>query len=323
MGMGDHPPVAGVGSVEEWRRTISETYYQQDVLAEPGTEFQGRLAVWNLGSISISRIQSSALTYQRRRSQIVAQVDTHHLVTLPLEGDLFFRYQNSDLRCPPGSFLAERSDLPYELHQPGSNVLIVVKVPESLLHAHLPKGLAFKGQVVGSPAGVAGLFTDLVRSVPAHAAEIEPLCYPQIGRQILDLLTLALTSDHGALESGETSIQAAHLRRIKSFVKTRIFDPSLSPAVIAAGCGISARYLHRLFATTGTTVGRWIREERLIAGDDALRNPRWRGSIADLAQQCGFSDQPQFCRHYRSHFGRTPGETRAAARGRRLSGSRL
>jgi AraC-like DNA-binding protein len=71
---------------------------------------------------------------------------------------------------------------------------------------------------------------------------------------------------------------------------------------------------HRIKLREPATIGHWIREERLIASDLALRNPNYRGSLAAVAQHFGFSDQPQFCRHYKQRFGRTPGDTRAEAR---------
>jgi len=37
-------------------------------------------------------------------------------------------------------------------------------------------------------------------------------------------------------------------------------------------------------------------------------------TVAEIAQKWGFSDQPQFNKAYRAHFGCTPTDTRKAAR---------
>jgi len=52
-------------------------------------------------------------------------------------------------------------------------------------------------------------------------------------------------------------------------IRNRLFDPGITPSGMAAECRLSVSYLHRLFAATGTTLGRWIREERLLASDRA------------------------------------------------------
>ncbi|MGO9699609.1 MAG: helix-turn-helix domain-containing protein [Xanthobacteraceae bacterium] len=306
-------PEKNVSSLKAWQRTISDTYYQQDVRAPPDRPFEAAISVIDLGGISLSRIVSSPVVYRRRTAQISAGTESYHLVTIPLAGELVFDQQDSRFRCPTNSFLMERGDLPYELHQPSKNELVVVKVPQSLLDAQLPHGTVFKGQTF-APLGLAGLFVDLIRSSIAHGREIEPFDYAGVSRQILDLLVLTLTSRDNGFESTETSVQETHLRRIKAVIRNRLFEPGITSSRIAAHCGLSVSYLHRLFAATGTTVGRWIREERLLASDRALRNPRYRGSLAAVAQQFGFSDQPQFCRHYKRRFGRTPGEARAEAR---------
>jgi AraC-like DNA-binding protein len=306
-------PEKNICSLKAWQRTISDTYYQRDVRAQAGLPFEARIAVIDLGGVSLSRIVSSPVVYHRRTEQISAQTESYHLVTIPVAGGLIFDQEDLRFYCPTNGLLMERGDLPYKLHQPDKNELVVLKISHALLDTHLPHGIAFTGQTI-APLGLAGLFVDFVRSSISHADDIEPFQYANLRRQILDLLVLTLTSRESGFEGAETSVQEAHLRRIKAAIRNRLFDHGLSPSRIAAECGLSVGYLHRLFAATGTTIGHWIREERLLASDRALRNPRYRGSLAAVAQQFGFSDQPQFCRHYKQRFGQTPSETRAEAR---------
>lgn len=301
----------------EWERAISATYYLQEVRSAGGRDFHGRLAVQPVGAVSLSRIVSTPVTYRRRPLQIAAHAEGYHLVTIPLRGDLFFEQEAAHAHCPAQCFLTERGDLPYELHQPGDNELLVVRLPESLLDGFLPRGRTFQGRTIGRPVGFSGLFIDFARSVMANADGLDPKRAPVAARQLLELLALALTEEgERDTESGESAVAAAHLRRIKAAIRRRLAEPDVTPALIAADCGLSVRYLHRLFAAAGTTMGRWTVEQRLTEADGALRDPRRRGSLAMVAQTHGFSDQSQFCRHYKRRFGRTPGETRAEAIGR-------
>lgn len=311
----------GGAAEREWERAISATYYLQEVRSAGGRDFRGRLSVQPVGAISLSRIVSTPVTYRRRPLQIAAHAEGYHLVTIPLRGDLFFEQEAAHAHCPAQCFLTERGDLPYELHQPGDNELLVLRLPESLLDGFLPRGRAFQGRTIGRPEGFAGLFIDFARSAMANADGLDPERAPVVARQLMELLALALTEGGRDTESGESAVAAAHLRRIKAAIRRRLAEPNLTPALIAAECGLSVRYLHRLFSAAGTTMGRWTIEQRLAEADGALRDPRRRSSLAMVAQSHGFSDQSQFCRHYKKRFGRTPGETRAEAASRAGRGS--
>jgi AraC-like DNA-binding protein len=74
------------------------------------------------------------------------------------------------------------------------------------------------------------------------------------------------------------------------------------------------RYLHQLFATQATTVCGWIRCQRLLMCDEALRDVGSRKSISEIAYLWGFGDHAQLSRHYKAHFGCTPSDAREAAR---------
>ena len=180
-----------------------------------------------------------------------------------------------------------------------------MKVFHSLLEGHLPRGTAFKGQTF-APLAIAGLFVDFIRSSICHGREIEPSHYASVSGQILDLLALTLTSRDGAVESAETSVQEAHLSRIKALIRNSLFEPGLTPAHIAAKCRLSVSYLHRLFASTGTTMGVGSARSGCLRAIARCEIRDIGESLAAVAQQFGFSDQPQFCRHYKRRFGRTP-----------------
>ncbi|MEK8169401.1 hypothetical protein NKH77_05140 [Streptomyces sp. M19] len=69
---------------------------------------------------------------------------------------------------------------------------------------------------------------------------------------------------------------AGLLGRIHRFVLSRLGDPELTPAVVAAAHQISPRYLHKLFEGQGSTVAAWIRERRLERCRRDLADPAWR-----------------------------------------------
>jgi len=103
------------------------------------------------------------------------------------------------------------------------------------------------------------------------------------------------------------------LALVQRRIRQRLRDPLLTPARIAAECGISLRRLHGLFVGSGDTFGSFVRRRRLALAHAALDDARNRQSISDLAIGLGFNSLATFYRVYHAAYGEAPGETRAAA----------
>jgi AraC-like DNA-binding protein len=131
---------------------------------------------------------------------------------------------------------------------------------------------------------------------------------------LIDLLVLALKADERTLTTGNSTVREAHLTRIEAFVRKRMGDSALDPETIARGCGISTRYLHELFRDTNQTLGSWIRDQRLEACRESLRDFSNRQTVAEIAYRFGFGDQAQFSRAFKAQFGLPPKEYRDQAR---------
>ncbi|MCX5268720.1 AraC family transcriptional regulator [Streptomyces sp. NBC_00199] len=120
-----------------------------------------------------------------------------------------------------------------------------------------------------------------------------------------DLVALLLSDVQGTDGAGDPA-DPAHdlLRRVQTHIQENLADSSMSPDSIARAHHISVRYLHKLFRTSGTTVGAWIRQHRLAACRLELR--RQRRSVAVVAQSWGFTSPSHFSRVFRQTYGLSP-----------------
>ena len=93
-----------------WQRTISDTYYQQDVRAPPDGPFEATISVIDLGRVSLSSIVSSPVIYRRRMARFPPErrAITSSPYRWPAIG---FDQQDLRFHCPANSFLMERGDL--------------------------------------------------------------------------------------------------------------------------------------------------------------------------------------------------------------------
>ena len=88
-------------------------------------------------------------------------------------------------------------------------------------------------------------------------------------------------------------------------------EPGLGAAALAAQFRCSERYVHRLFAATGRSVGEHVAEKRLTAATRDLLDPACcRKSIAEIAFDAGFRDISHFNRLFKRSNGLAPREFR-------------
>lgn len=297
-----------------WDRAVTQTYFPLDLTFKNSPAFSGELDVWSVGNLSISRNKSDALLYRRHKRHVVHEREESFLITIPELSEIQFAQAGQEVRCKPGTFLVERSHLPYEFSYAEANTLLVLKVPSAMLRARIGQPERLSSLRFDCSRGIGLLFTDMIRTSVQRLDELDPGSLDVIGRHLVDLLVLSIEADERVIAGGTTAVQTAHLHRVERFVRANLADIHLTPQIIADRCTISVRYLHRLFETLGTTVCEWIRTQRLLMCDEALRDPACRHSISEIAYRWGFSDQAQFSRHYRRHFGRTPSATRELAR---------
>ena len=92
-----------------------------------------------------------------------------------------------------------------------------------------------------------------------------------------------------------------------AFIDRHLPDPDLTPRTIAAHLGVSNRYLHRVFAAQGATMGRTILRRRLQRAAATLADGVWRDhTITDVALAWGFADAAHFSRAFRAQYGEAP-----------------
>ena len=134
-------------------------------------------------------------------------------------------------------------------------------------------------------------------------------CSPRQNRVARDaLLNLVLSTifDGGARPDPGADAAMLHAAAIHRHIRANLTDAAMTPGKIAAAHGISVRHLHRIFATTGRTLGEWIRDAKLerCARDLCDGSQKFR-SITDIAYRWGFNESAHFSRTFKRAFGQS------------------
>ena len=298
------------GRVKFWSNAVSDVFFPLSSTFGDPVLFDGSLRNWDIERISLSHFNSDPVAYHREKSHLKRCREEQLLVTFAAQSGVRFAQDNIELKGRKNQFLIQRGHLPYEFEHSERNELWVLKVPAPLLGRFVRSVDKFSCNIFDADRGVGGLLYDIIRMLPGRLKDVDGSLLGSLDQHVVELLALALEADDRVLGSSTGTVQKAHLARIERYIRQNLADRSLSSETVAAACGISTRYLHALFQSSGSSVGRWIRELRLQACEAELRNPKGRSSIAEIAYRWGFGDQAQFSRHFKSHFGRTPREVR-------------
>jgi len=300
-----------------WHEAIAGTYFPLELTFREPDRFNGDLAIWRLGDVSLSRLTSDPLIYRRRRRHCAHERSEQFLITVPAKSDVFFSQCGTDLRCSPGAFLLERSNEPYEFGHEEQADLWVLKVEAAALAGRIRAPGRFCSMTFDASNGAGGMFADMLHLIPGRFGAMNDEVRRTVGQQLIDLLVLSLKADERTLTSAGSTVREAHLTRIEAFVRRNLHDHALDVERIAGACGISVRYLHELFRDTEQTLGQWIREQRLAACRANLADATNRQTVAEIAYRWGFGDQAQFSRAFKAQFGQSPKDFRKQTRNMR------
>ena len=294
-----------------WSRMISRSYFPLDLSYRAPELFSGSLRRWALGSLQASCLSSEAALYRRRREHLRDMGEEDFLLTIPCMRPVSFLQMGREVQCDPGGFILERGNEPYVFSYEGANRLIVAKISGVDLEARLPDPGRYCAMSFDAERGVGALLSDMVRLSERRAPEMNAATSAQIGKQVIDLLALAVEADPRAIRSGHSTVRRAHIARIDAVVAERFSNPSLTPAEVAALCDISPRYLHELCRSDGASFGERLKRCRLENVRAALLRAGEARSITELAFAAGFSDASSFSRVYRQVFEESPRDTKA------------
>ena len=307
-------------TASQWQAAVSDTFFPLEAKMTDEQSFSGDLDTWDLGIIGLSQMRCDGILYKRHKRHFLEEVDSSLLITIPRIGDVGFSQNERQATCAPGGFLVERGDLPYEFWHAQTNELLVLKVSSESVRARIGPTDRLGALSFDGTQGVANYFLDVVQTTAAHVGDLDETARTAAGMHILDLLCLSIRKDDRVLDSNMSSIRAAHLHRAEQFIRNNLSNEDLSSSHVAEACNVSLRYLQQLFLDANKSISGFIREKRLVRSHEDLSVRGDRTTVAQIAYKWGFSDQSQFNKAYRAHFGCTPTDTRKAVQRKQQAG---
>lgn len=281
----------GIGSVRTERTSIGA--FHSSVDAAP------------LGTSMLVEVSAAPLTLERSRRDISSA--EHDMLTLGIlvDGRSVQQQRDREAVLHPGDMVLIDSRAPFLIDYDRPFRQLMVSFPREKLLSRVPNADALTATRVDGRGGAAAVASAMIQSLYAQRTEVGD-AGPSLVEHALDLVALALGGAPNASASEERRV-----RRIRAFIEDHLGDPALSPRSIADACGVSVRYLHRLFERAEQTVDAYVWRRRLDRARSAIGDPRRRAlSLTEIAFEVGFSDASHFSKAYRRAFGESPSEAR-------------
>lgn len=213
----------------------------------------------------------------------------------------------------PGDLCVIATDRRFTLEHEGHTRLHAFRVPRRAVAVADRSLHAVTAKAIAPGAGYSALVTAMLTSVAHASASFTPAVAERLAGNISDLLA-AMIAEHATAVAPEMGTCGAdELRhRVREYIDAHLADPGLSPERIAQSQRISVRYLHRMFESDESTVGRLIQRRRL---EECARQLARRGrsgpTVAAVAGRWGFASPAHFSRAFRAAYGVSPREWRA------------
>ncbi|MEQ8232652.1 MAG: helix-turn-helix domain-containing protein [Gammaproteobacteria bacterium] len=297
---------------DHWCQFVNQAFLRWTIARRALRQFPAFIREGRADGYRVSNLTSATagIRGDRGRREIAHDSAALFNVLLVAEGSQNLILDERLIVVPSMHFVLWDSQRPMTFVTGGNLRQITLAIPHERLLGLLPNAREFVGQPIAADSGLRRLFAEHLTSLEAHFGNLPVSDAPRVLGATLDLLIATLDA---TVAPRAGTRQAVVLRRAQAYINEHLCDPTLNPAKIADGIGVTVRHLHRVFAGEETTVAAWMLQRRLEhCRQDLLATGTPRRSITNLALRWGFADSSTFCKSFKRAFGLTPSAYRAA-----------
>jgi AraC-like DNA-binding protein len=291
-----------------WVDTVCSELVELEVKTDRKRDFQACMLQKALGCVSLNFIDTRAPQDAWRTRESIRRTREPRFDLLYVRtGTLHFEHYGRSFTVGDMQCVLIDSTETYHFKTPEVSSSTSVQIPQKWLRSW-----------IGNPEeGVARVFTrdcpwgnTLIAMLDALTPETTRqlvLADEVVAEQVASLLALAI----GRAPIDLNRNQCKLVTRIRQQMQEQAHDETLTPERIAQALDISKRYLHSLFAASGTTFCKELMSLRLERAARQLRDPQFTNvSVSEIAWRCGFTDSSHFARRFCQRYGTPPRQYR-------------
>ncbi|WP_433287000.1 helix-turn-helix domain-containing protein [Pseudonocardia sp. CA-142604] len=299
-------------SAEEFEDIVGEFFIPTISLG--GRDFPVRVAVQALGEgLTVSRSRWGPRSSRRTdRMAARASEDNRMLFAVQLTGQGHTIQRDRLAKSAVGTGVLIEARSPFERVTPTGGRYLTLSFSRELLPLRGPA-------ITEACARSTDLTAPAMQTLSAYLGRLfavaDRLTAPQrldAGHAAIDLLAMALRDVVPSVPGADGSAGVL-LEMMLMHIREHLADPNLHVEQLARRHNVSVSHLYTLFGRIGTTPGTYLREQRLLAAQAMLSDPRRaRLTTSDIAASAGFPEWRTFLRAFRRQYGMTPASWRRA-----------
>lgn len=308
---------SAIEAVRCWNEMVQREFYSGD-LESSGGVLPGLRFAKSVGfPVSLTRLVCDApIGYRRSWEHIRRDAAALRVVWFVRRGRLSFVRCQDSFEATTGTCGIIDCNVPFngQIHCDPDGVFesIQAVIPAHLFLECIPNGARCSGAF--SLAGAAGQAIQSVLDVLwQHGESMNETTRTALARALLHALEECI-GEHPTTQRAPSVVEQ-RIVEVEEYILLHLSDPTLSADKVAAGCGISPRYLAHLMRERNKTFSDFLWKHRLPRARDNLIAAGLRErTIAEVAFMSGFKSAAHFCRMFKAVYGSTPSEYRLANR---------
>ncbi|BFM08397.1 helix-turn-helix transcriptional regulator [Halioxenophilus aromaticivorans] len=227
-------------------------------------------------------------------------------LALLLEGDFSLKYKGMEYPARENSIIYAPTGLDMTLSVQSDFKILYMNVPKGLIHKRLLNLDTINVGYLPCESGLNNVFACMLGALSDNIECLESEALRPVEIALTEFLISNLIHQSGVLDFGSTA-KIDQFKRICHLIDANLSDPDLSLNLVAVKNKVSARYIQKLFESSGTSFVSYVRSRRLERCRYELSHPEYQHlSVSDICFRWGFNDAGHFSRVFRSEFNTTP-----------------
>jgi AraC-like DNA-binding protein len=294
--------------LDAWRYALCEAFGPIDAHRVADQNFEGSFRTYKRVQLQFNEIYYRGQTVERTEKNLAACSQPYFTFGRTLAGPLHVVQGGRNVVIEPGSLILANQYAPYKATANGNYHSVSISIPQKMLLQRQPRIGTFYSLPLNDNAPSGQLLASFTKHLSDGMLEWSDAVAMTLREQLLDLIILLMVNKNQEVPFGsETSLKVAHRERALSYLKCHHRDPSLGPKTIAAACGISINYLHKVFRDANMHVVDLIYAQRLETSKNLLSDPSNNNmTVQQIAYKSGFSHTSHFSRMFKEKFGMPP-----------------
>ena len=297
-----------------WHDTACKNLVAHESTPESRLAFRAELQAGALADVGVILFENTPMRIRHTARHIACtEGGEQFFVCRQIAGELALEQSGREVVMKAGEMTLLDPRMPYAGKFSGASRLLVLKVPRRALEARIGRGTEMVARSITPSEGTTSLASAFLAMLPTYTGVLDARAEEIAKDQALDLVGVSLGKMMEKLTC-VSSARALTLMNVRAAVESRLSDPALDSASVAAAARTSVRYANAVLSGEGMSIMRLIQARRLARCRSALEDPsQAHRTISEIAYGWGFSDMTHFGRKFRAVYGLMPSEWRRRA----------